>query len=148
MNNNEEKSLICQVISEIYLKARTCQYFLDKCKSQRRYIHDKKLLGYFDSIEKKYYDKLKRNIAKKKPKRKRLWGSSMTEQERHERNGIKGVEIGYSSTGVKLPTYEEMKQYAISQRSKLKQYYKSHPDEKRPSKMFINVSMGGHNKRY
>lgn len=151
MNIAEEKKLIHKVIASIYKKAKNTTHFLKLCKSQRGYIHDKELLKYFDAIENKFYSKLTLNpkhFKQKAYKGRRSLAPLMTMQERHERNGMKGVEIGYSSTGVKLPTYEQKKQYSITQRSKLVQYYKSHPDEKRPSKMFINVSMGGHNKKY
>ena len=55
-----------------------------------------------------------------------------TLEERHKRNGDKNVEFGYSSTGVPLPTTDQMKSHK----------------KRKPFVRFIQVPMGGKSNRY
>lgn len=55
-----------------------------------------------------------------------------TLEERHERNGDKNVEMGFSSTGVPLPTTAQMKSHK----------------KRKPFVRFIQVPMGGKSNRY
>lgn len=81
-------------------------------------------------------DKEVRNKAeqlKKTPKRsKSRKAPKETLEERHKRNGDKNVEMGYSSTGVPLPTAAQMKSHK----------------KRKPFVRFIQVPMGGKSNRY
>lgn len=77
----------------------------------------------------------------------RLW-PIMSAEERHARNGDKRVPMGFSSSGIPLPSHEDLVADYKAKEIKRKEYKKNHPEKKHPSKMFINVSMGGHNKMY
>lgn len=69
----------------------------------------------------------------------------MTDEERRERNGDKRRMDGYSSTGVKMATHEQL----VRMHDEKVRYQKEHPAPRRSKvKMFISVCMGGHNKVY
>lgn len=76
----------------------------------------------------------------------------MSDEERHRLNGDKNRKIGYSSTGVRLPTHKELTDYHEEKMERRKEYYRnklSNPDAKRGSKTaYVNIPMGGQNKRY
>lgn len=75
----------------------------------------------------------------------------MSDEERRQRNGDKRVQEGFSSTGVPLPSQIEMSEYhrkMQEQRHCYDRYIKENPEKRKKGKMFISVSMGGHNKRY
>lgn len=75
----------------------------------------------------------------------------MPNEERRQRNGDKRVREGFSSTGVPLPSQTDMSKYhqqMQDQRDSYDRYIKENPEKRKKGKMFISVSMGGHNKRY
>lgn len=81
---------------------------------------------------------------------KKLW-PIMSAEERRQRNGDKRVREGFSSTGVRLPSQTDMSNYhqhMQEQRDSYDRYIKENPEKRKKGKMFISVSMGGHNKRY
>lgn len=57
---------------------------------------------------------------------------------------------GYSSTGVPLPSDEAMREYTEKKRQRRENYYKnnSKADRTPRGKFYINVCMGGQNKKY
>ena len=57
---------------------------------------------------------------------------------------------GYSSTGVPLPSDEAMREYVEKKRQRRENYYKnnSKADRTPRGKFYINVCMGGQNKKY
>ena len=57
---------------------------------------------------------------------------------------------GYSSTGVPLPSDEAMQEYIEKKRQRREKYYKnnSKADRTPRGKFYINVCMGGQNKKY
>lgn len=77
----------------------------------------------------------------------------MSDEERHRLNGDKNRKMGYSSTGVRLPTHKELSDYHEEKMERRKEYYlnkQNKPDNtKRGSKsVYVNIPMGGQNKRY
>ena len=76
----------------------------------------------------------------------------MSDEERHRLNGDKNRKMGYSSTGVRLPTFQELSDHHAEKMERRKEYYRnkqSNPDAKRGSKTaYVNIPMGGQNKRY
>lgn len=76
----------------------------------------------------------------------------MSDEERHRLNGDKNRKIGYSSTGVRMPTHKELSDQHEEKMERRKEYYRnkqSNPDTKRGSKtVYVNIPMGGQNKRY
>lgn len=76
----------------------------------------------------------------------------MSDEERHRLNGDKNRKMGYSSTGVRLPTFQELSDLHAKKMERRKEYYRnkqSNPEAKRGSKnAYVNIPMGGQNKRY
>lgn len=60
------------------------------------------------------------------------------------------LKTGFSSTGVPLPTDEALREYSEQKKRRRIEYYKKHTSENKKShgKFFIDVCMGGQNKKY
>ncbi len=95
--------------------------------------------GYIDTHE-----------EKRKTKKQPIKSRQQSKEEKFERNRDKRVERGFSSTGVPLPSYNDLCYYMQKREERRSTYYKNHSDKDAAShgKFYINVCMGGKNKSY
>lgn len=94
--------------------------------------------------------KIENKNSPKKKKRKIPKNKFELMEDKFERNRDKRVERGFSSTGVPLPTFNALLEYAEKKKRRRIEYYKNHSSENKKSngKFFIDVCMGGQNKKY
>lgn len=113
-----------------------------KTRGQECYINNQSLTPQNEIQENEVTPNVTNRIRKHTQRQER----QETPEERHKRNGDKNVDYGYSSTGVPLPTEDQMAILRKPKKKKRKPFSKA--AQCAFEKRFIRVPMGGKPSRY
>lgn len=156
-----EKYKTYKIIASCYEHAISEKEIHRCCEKLKRKAKDERILQMIKELERTYCNKIYKHLQSLNQRNSQNYcgeeiriqtkrshnrmQSHLTDEERRKRNGDKRRKEGYSSTGVKMATHQELvNQFVEKQNKKRSTRY----ERRSRAKIFISVCMGGQNKRY